>query len=73
MLSQHQFQVDYRVKTYKEVEGVITEFNTSELSYISKTDNLHYIFKDLVDIHYNDNLGGLEILEVSPDPINAIS
>ena len=56
------YKVDYLLYTYIQKEGQ-TVAESEEIRQVkSDTDNLKYLFTDLLDMHRLENLKGLKIL-----------
>lgn len=60
-----QYEVAYRVKLTSEDNGEFSNEQVGKtLTYVSLSDDVGEVFTDLVDLHRNDYVVGLEILSI---------
>lgn len=58
------YKVDYLLYTYTQKEGEMVAENEEKRQMKSDTDDLRYLFTDLLDMHRLENLKGLKILKI---------
>jgi len=62
---QHHYEVNYRVKTTSSNNGEYSNDHVGTvLKHVSVSNDVGEVFVDLVDLHREDNLIGLEIISV---------
>ena len=60
-----QYNVHYKINLYHEVEGTLVDEIVKEKILQSDTNDLRYLFTDIIDLHKGDNISGVQILNVS--------
>ncbi len=62
---QHLFNIDYRIKTTSLNNGEYSSDHVGAVyTHVSVSNDVGEVFADLVDLHREDNLIGLEIISV---------
>lgn len=58
------FKVDYMLNFYQQQEGELVSESEEIRQVESETDDIRYLFTDLLDMHRMDNLKGLKIIKI---------
>lgn len=64
MYIQKHFMVDYLLNTFEQKEGETVNEKEEVRQWESETDDLRYLFTDLLEHHKMENLKGLKILKI---------
>lgn len=60
------YRVNYSINTFELEEGEPKLHPEKVYELESETDNLHYLFHDLSELHQGENVFGLKIITIQP-------